>query len=74
MTLVGRSGVCSTSPFGFVFCSCLVVVSTLDGTLTALDKEGAVHWIVPPLSGPLLSSSLSTLEVRFSGGDDEHRD
>jgi translation initiation factor 2-alpha kinase 3 len=41
----------------------------LDGTLTALDREGSVHWVVPSLAGPLFSSSLSAVEF----GDDAAR-
>ncbi|XP_062519888.1 eukaryotic translation initiation factor 2-alpha kinase-like [Corticium candelabrum] len=42
--------------------SCLLLASTLDGKITALDRDGSIQWSVRPVAGPLLSSSLSTLE------------
>ncbi|XP_068708899.1 eukaryotic translation initiation factor 2-alpha kinase 3-like [Montipora foliosa] len=43
----------------------LVVVSTLDGKVSALDTKdnGKLLWTLPPFHGPLLSSSLSSIEM-----------
>ena len=45
-----------------------MLVSTLDGKISALnmDKEGALEWSINTGSNPLLSSSISNLEVGFS--------
>ncbi|KAK3714542.1 hypothetical protein QZH41_014214 [Actinostola sp. cb2023] len=42
----------------------LIIVSTLDGKLSALDTRhnGRIRWSLPAFSGPLLSSSLSSLQ------------
>ncbi|KAK2572279.1 Eukaryotic translation initiation factor 2-alpha kinase [Acropora cervicornis] len=42
----------------------LVVVSTLDGKVSALDTKdnGKLLWTLPPFHGPLLSSSLSSIQ------------
>ena len=44
----------------------LMLVSTLDGKLSALDvrEEGKLLWSVQADSRPLLSSSISKLEVK----------
>ena len=49
--------------------SSLVLVSTLDGKLTALDarNNGKLRWSLPAFSGPLLSSSLSSAQVLWKG-------
>lgn len=43
----------------------LVVVSTLDGKLSALDtrENGQLLWTLPAFHGPLLSSSLSSVQM-----------
>lgn len=43
----------------------LVVVSTLDGKVSALDTKdnGKLLWTLPPFHGPLLSSSLSSIQM-----------
>lgn len=45
----------------------LILVSTLDGKLSALDAldHGRLHWSVSTDPRPLLSSSISNLEVCF---------
>ena len=50
-----------------VFCSSLVLVSTLDGQLSALDTQenGKLLWSLPAFHGPLLSSSLSSIQVIY---------
>ena len=42
-----------------------MLVSTLDGKISALNvaKEGSVEWSFNTGSGPMLSSSISKLEV-----------
>lgn len=47
------------------YCSSLVVVSTLDGKLSVLDSQenGKLLWTLPAFHGPLLSSSLSSIQV-----------
>ena len=47
------------------YCSSLVVVSTLDGKLSALNTQenGKLLWSLPAFHGPLLSSSLSSIQV-----------
>ena len=49
------------------FCSSLVLVSTLDGQLSALDTQenGKLLWSLPAFHGPLLSSSLSSIQVFY---------
>ena len=49
------------------FCSSLVLVSTLDGQLSALDTQenGKLLWNLPAFHGPLLSSSLSSIQVFY---------
>ncbi|EDO48785.1 predicted protein [Nematostella vectensis] len=43
----------------------LIIVSTLDGKLSALDgnNNGDLKWSLPAFSGPLLSSSLSSFQT-----------
>lgn len=50
-----------------VLCSSLVLVSTLDGQLSALDtkENGKLLWSLPAFHGPLLSSSLSSIQVLY---------
>ncbi|EDV20817.1 uncharacterized protein TRIADDRAFT_60719 [Trichoplax adhaerens] len=45
-------------------CNSLIIVSTLDGKLTALDAKGngQKHWILHSLLGPLVSSSTTTVK------------
>jgi len=47
----------------------LLIVSTLDGQITALDlnKDGEMIWSSPTLPGPMLSSTLSDLEMDDRG-------
>lgn len=55
--------------FELFFCpSSIIIVSTLDGKLSALDarQNGRIRWSLPAFSGPLLSSSLSSLQVSTS--------
>jgi len=44
-----------------------MIVSTLDGNISALDlrNKGDLVWSIHADSTPLLSSSISKLEVRF---------
>ena len=48
------------------FSNSLIIVSTLDGKLIALDAtgNGKKHWILHSLLGPLVSSSTTTVKVR----------
>ena len=48
-------------------CRSLVIISTLDGRIAALDPEnsGRKQWDLDVGSGSLVSSSLSKPEVRF---------
>ncbi|XP_055908473.1 eukaryotic translation initiation factor 2-alpha kinase [Eupeodes corollae] len=47
----------------------LLYITTLDGTLSALDitKGGKVRWSVPTGPGPLISSSIHRLELTNNG-------
>ena len=47
----------------------ILIVSTLDGYITALDlnREGEMLWSVPTVPGPMLSSTLSDLELDDRG-------
>lgn len=49
----------------------LVLVSTLDGQISALDTgvgQGHVLWSIPSPSGPLFSSSLTNVEFKDDSG------
>lgn len=50
-------------------CSSLLLVSTLDGTISALDadNDGAVVWQMETGPGGLLSSSISKVELNSNG-------
>ena len=54
--------------FLLLFYRFLMLVSTLDGKLSALNvrKEGLLEWSVSTGHGPLLSSSISNLEVHLT--------
>lgn len=51
-------------------CRSLVIISTLDGRIYALDphNQGRKQWDLDVGSGCLVSSSLSKPEVKYSGG------
>ncbi|XP_061171339.1 eukaryotic translation initiation factor 2-alpha kinase 3-like [Saccostrea echinata] len=61
-----ESGSCKNRPPKQKF---LIVVSTLDGKLSALDAadHGRVHWTVSTDPRPLLSSSISNLDINQNG-------
>lgn len=48
----------------------MMIVSTVDGKVLALDIQnaGQQQWSMDAGVGPLLSSSISQFEVRFSSG------
>ena len=50
-------------------CSTLLIVSTLDGTISALnaDQYGGVLWKIETGPGSLLSSSISKVELSSHG-------
>lgn len=51
----------------FFICRSLIIISTLDGRIAALDPEnsGRKQWDLDVGSGSLVSSSLSKPEVRL---------
>lgn len=49
----------------YIFVFRLVLVSTLDGKVSALDENGVISWQINTGPGPLLASNIHQLEVGF---------
>lgn len=49
----------------YTFVFRLVLVSTLDGKVSALDASGVISWQIDTGPGPLLTSNIHQLEVGF---------